>query len=74
MRAEGSNLLGGSPHVLRGKPKLDKTAEVADEEHDAVADKTDTSQCNELGAEVGRGHSRRRIRRRGRISRHTKTP
>ena len=37
-----------------GTAKFDETVEIANEEHNAVADQSDPSQCHQLCAEVNR--------------------
>jgi hypothetical protein len=74
MGAKGPNLLGGPADVLRGEPQFHEPSEVADEEHETVADEADASQRDELCAEIGRGGDRPPIRCRGRMSRHGEAP
>src|SRR5881628_2844879 len=54
MRTEALNLLRSAPNELGGQTELNETREVTDEEHQTIADKTETGQCDKIGAEAGR--------------------
>jgi hypothetical protein len=50
----GPDLLGSTADVFRSKPQLNKTCEVADEEHHAIPYEAYAGESDELGAQIQR--------------------
>src|SRR2546427_162685 len=70
VRAERTDLLGRAADLLRREAEFNEPGKVPDEEHQSVANQPDSSERDELGAELG-GWSERPITRCDDVSGHT---